>query len=76
MSDPRRPVAQIASSHESDATSRGDAAETSPSNLLLSVRNLSVAYASDAGPVVAVDDVDLDLHRGEFLVDRGRVRLR
>jgi peptide/nickel transport system ATP-binding protein len=37
------------------------------SSLLLSVRNLSVAYMTDAGPVVAVDDVDLDLHRGEFL---------
>jgi peptide/nickel transport system ATP-binding protein len=37
------------------------------SNLLLSVRNLSVAYMTDAGPVVAVDNVDLDLHRGEFL---------
>ncbi len=37
------------------------------SSLLLSVRNLSVAYLTDAGPVVAVDNVDLDLHRGEFL---------
>jgi oligopeptide/dipeptide ABC transporter ATP-binding protein len=37
------------------------------SNRLLTVRNLSVAYATDAGPVVAVDSVDLDLHRGEFL---------
>jgi len=54
-------------SNEPDVVSRGDAGETSSSNLLLSVRNLSVAYASDAGPVVAVDDVDLDLHRGEFL---------
>jgi oligopeptide/dipeptide ABC transporter ATP-binding protein len=37
------------------------------SSLLLSVRHLSVAYMTHAGPVVAVDDVDLDLHRGEFL---------
>jgi peptide/nickel transport system ATP-binding protein len=37
------------------------------SSRLLAVRNLSVAYATDDGPVVAVDDVDLDLHRGEFL---------
>ena len=37
------------------------------SSLLLSVRGLSVAYLTDAGPVVAVDNVDLDLRRGEFL---------
>ena len=37
-----------------------------PENIL-QVRGLSVAYASDAGPVVAVDNVDLDLRRGEFL---------
>ena len=35
---------------------------------------LSVAYATDAGPVVAVDHVDLDLDRGEFLGIVGRVR--
>ncbi len=34
---------------------------------LLEVRQLSVAYATDAGPVVAVDNVDLDLESGEFL---------
>jgi peptide/nickel transport system ATP-binding protein len=34
---------------------------------LLEVRQLSVAYASDAGPVVAVDEVDLRLESGEFL---------
>jgi peptide/nickel transport system ATP-binding protein/peptide/nickel transport system permease protein len=34
---------------------------------ILQVRGLTVAYASDAGPVVAVDNVDLDLKRGEFL---------
>jgi peptide/nickel transport system ATP-binding protein len=34
---------------------------------LLEVRRLSVAYETDAGPVVAVDDVDLDLVGGEFL---------
>jgi peptide/nickel transport system ATP-binding protein len=31
------------------------------------VRDLSVAYASEQGPVVAVDDVSFDLRRGEFL---------
>ena len=34
---------------------------------LLSVRQLSVAYATDAGLVRAVDGVDLDLAPGEFL---------
>ena len=34
---------------------------------ILEVRGLSVAYASDEGPVVAVDNVDLALARGEFL---------
>ena len=34
---------------------------------LLEVRHLSVAYATDAGPVRAVEDVDLDLDGGEFL---------
>jgi peptide/nickel transport system ATP-binding protein len=34
---------------------------------ILKVEDLTVAYATDAGPVVAVDDVDLELARGEFL---------
>jgi peptide/nickel transport system ATP-binding protein len=34
---------------------------------VLKVEDLSVAYASDGGPVVAVDHVDLELARGEFL---------
>src|SRR5204862_4027244 len=37
-----------------------------PKNIL-EVRNLSVAYASEQGPVVAVDDVSFDLGRSEFL---------
>jgi peptide/nickel transport system permease protein len=37
-----------------------------PKNIL-EVRDLSVAYASEHGPVVAVDDVSFDLRRGEFL---------
>ena len=37
-----------------------------PKNIL-EVRGLSVAYASEQGPVVAVDDVSFDLRRGEFL---------
>jgi peptide/nickel transport system ATP-binding protein len=40
--------------------------ETAPGPLL-EVRGLSVAYATAAGPVVAVDDVDLELDSGEFL---------
>jgi peptide/nickel transport system permease protein len=34
---------------------------------LLEVRGLTVAYATDADPVVAVDHVDFDLDPGEFL---------
>jgi peptide/nickel transport system permease protein len=34
---------------------------------VLKVENLSVAYATDSGPVVAVDHVDFELARGEFL---------
>ncbi|HZT90466.1 MAG TPA: ABC transporter ATP-binding protein [Gaiellaceae bacterium] len=34
---------------------------------LLEVRGLRVAYASESGPVVPVDDVSLDLDEGEFL---------
>src|SRR6476619_4061363 len=37
-----------------------------PENIL-EVRNLSVAYASEHGAVVAVDDVSFELGRGEFL---------
>jgi peptide/nickel transport system permease protein len=34
---------------------------------ILEVRNLSVAYASEQGPVVAVDDVSFELGKREFL---------
>ena len=60
------PLAVSSNSEETDVARQSDVVDSS-SSLLLSVRNLSVAYASDAGPIVAVDDVDLDLHRGEFL---------
>ncbi|HEY7421241.1 MAG TPA: dipeptide/oligopeptide/nickel ABC transporter permease/ATP-binding protein [Gaiellaceae bacterium] len=40
------------------------AAEDGP---VLEVEDLTVAYATDSGPVVAVDHVDLELARGEFL---------
>jgi oligopeptide/dipeptide ABC transporter ATP-binding protein len=42
-------------------------AEPVANNAVLKVENLSVAYATDAGPVVAVDHVDFELARGEFL---------
>jgi peptide/nickel transport system ATP-binding protein len=38
-----------------------------PSASVLEVRNLTVEYATSAGPVRAVDDVDLDVAPGEFL---------
>jgi oligopeptide/dipeptide ABC transporter ATP-binding protein len=40
------------------------AAEDGP---VLEIEDLTVAYATDSGPVVAVDHVDLELARGEFL---------
>jgi oligopeptide/dipeptide ABC transporter ATP-binding protein len=49
-----------------DVISGGDVAGPAQEHLL-EVRHLSVAYATEAGPVVAVDHVDLDLDRGEFL---------
>ncbi len=53
---------------EPDVAIQADRAGTSrPLSRLLEVRSLSVAYATDEGPVVAVDDVDLDLNGGEFL---------
>jgi peptide/nickel transport system ATP-binding protein len=63
--DPPRAVSLNAG--DAGAARQSVGLDTSSSPQLLSVRNLSVAYATDAGPVVAVDDVDLDLHRGEFL---------
>jgi peptide/nickel transport system ATP-binding protein len=42
-------------------------AERQPAERILDVRGLRVAYATDAGAVVAVDRVDLTLSRGEFL---------
>jgi peptide/nickel transport system ATP-binding protein/peptide/nickel transport system permease protein len=53
--------------------SNGPIAEPQPAAVpvdgdkILEVRDLSVAYASDRGDVVAVDRVDFELSRGEFL---------
>jgi len=38
-----------------------------PKDILLSIRNLTVEYRTRAGSVKAVDDVTLDIHRGEIL---------
>ena len=51
-------------------------APVDPSGALLEVRDLSVAYASDAGTVVAVDDVSFEVERGRVPRHRRRVRLR
>jgi peptide/nickel transport system ATP-binding protein/peptide/nickel transport system permease protein len=51
---------------EADLPSAVPARPPDPDNIL-EVRGLSVAYASEHGPVVAVDDVSFDLRRGEFL---------
>ena len=44
-----------------------DEAPAGPNAPVLKVEDLTVAYATDSGPVVAVDHVDLELARGEFL---------
>jgi peptide/nickel transport system ATP-binding protein len=41
--------------------------QQSSTDAVLKVEDLTVAYATDSGPVVAVDHVDLELARGEFL---------
>src|SRR6059058_1691296 len=51
---------------EREAKAAVPARPPDPKNIL-EVRNLSVAYASEHGPVVAVDDVSFDLGRSEFL---------
>jgi peptide/nickel transport system ATP-binding protein len=38
-----------------------------PDDILYSIRNLTVEYKTRAGAVRAVDDVSLDIHRGEIL---------
>jgi peptide/nickel transport system ATP-binding protein len=38
-----------------------------PAERILEVRDLRVEYATGLGSVVAVDDVDLDVHAGEFV---------
>ena len=43
---------------------------------MLKVEDLTVAYATDSGPVLAVDHVDFELARGRVPRDRRRVRLR
>src|SRR5262249_7183937 len=45
----------------------GPAAGSLDEGTVLKVEDLTVAYAADGGPVVAVDHVDLELARGEFL---------
>jgi peptide/nickel transport system permease protein len=57
----RARLPKIEPSHEPPAAAPG---EDGP---ILKVENLTVAYATDAGPVVAVDHVDLELAPGEFL---------
>src|SRR6266480_5486071 len=51
---------------DAEAATAVPAVPPDPQNIL-EVRGLSVAYASEQGPVVAVDDVSFDLRRGEFL---------
>jgi oligopeptide/dipeptide ABC transporter ATP-binding protein len=56
-----RPVA------DSEPTPTPSERAEQPEGTVLSVQDLSVAYATDAGPVVAVDRVSFDLGEREFL---------
>jgi oligopeptide/dipeptide ABC transporter ATP-binding protein len=49
------------------APGHGPTAAPIAEGTVLKVEDLTVAYAADGGPVVAVDHVDLELARGEFL---------
>src|SRR5213079_2079809 len=66
-----RPVRRLRrAAIEPRASARPDetqAAAAPDDEKILEVRDLSVAYASDRGDIVAVDRVDFDLARGEFL---------
>ena len=69
---PARSAARSAAGPAARADARADARAAGDgsaprSDRLLEVRGLSVAYATDGDPVIAVDHVDLDLDRGEFL---------
>jgi oligopeptide/dipeptide ABC transporter ATP-binding protein len=64
------PALRLRTLERKSVSARDDAAPApvpADPDKILEVRELSVAYASDEGPVVAVDDVSFDLARGEFL---------
>src|SRR5205807_9597879 len=52
---------------KSESRPTGPAPGTIAEQTVLNVEDLSVAYATDGGPVIAVDHVDFELGRGEFL---------
>jgi peptide/nickel transport system permease protein len=52
---------------KSEARPEAPRATATADDPVLKVENLTVAYATDGGPVVAVDGVDLELARGEFI---------
>src|SRR6059058_3258897 len=52
---------------KSESRPPGPAPGTIAEQTVLKVEDLSVAYAADGGPVIAVDHVDFELGRGEFL---------
>jgi peptide/nickel transport system permease protein len=62
--DRRRLPASLPKSEPPPAQPEPVAAADGP---VLKVEDLTVAYATDGGPVVAVDHVDFELARGEFL---------
>ena len=71
-----RPQAGPYAAAEGRAVERACGAGLGEEAPILKVEDLTVAYATDAGPVVAVDDVDLELGPRRVPRDRRRVGLR
>jgi oligopeptide/dipeptide ABC transporter ATP-binding protein len=68
ISSPALRVRKLERAHFPKAGSRAEPPRIpGPGDPVLRVEDLSVAYATDAGPVVAVDHVNFELARGEFL---------
>jgi peptide/nickel transport system permease protein len=65
--DRRQPDGRQPDGRQPDGRQPSPSAPPPPTSHLLEVRGLSVAYATDTAPVVAVDNVDFHLNPGEFL---------
>ena len=67
ISSPALRIRKLDRAAIADRSAPRPAAPAPGDDVVLAARDLTVAYASDAGPVVAVDHIDLELGKGEFL---------